>query len=198
MNLSYAVVSVDHFAGETGNAERSGGYLFRNCMNVKYIDTRLAGSPYYNSFFAAFACYPVAGESSLEQPIGSFCFDFCTAVTGFTVTFYRATKIHGDIPEGFFDNVTLANTFEAVFQSTGIESVPATLFDQCKAITSLGSIFRTCEQLTGAPYIFWKPDGSLDTDKLPNLSSGTSAYLGCSAELRAQVPTAYGGTMTVS
>jgi hypothetical protein len=44
--------------------------------------------------------------------------------------------------------------------------------------------------LTGAPYVFW------DAIKHPNITDSADCYTACSAEMRAQVPVAYGGTMT--
>ena len=110
--------------------------------------------------------------SGIEQPLRSFCFDFVTQSDSFAATFYRCYGISGPMPSD--------------------------LFDQHKLVTTFSQTFGYCSGLTGAPYIFWKADGSLDTDKFPILSTGTNAYMECSAAIRAQVPAVYGGTMTVS
>lgn len=163
-NISYAVTSVDHFAGNSGgNSIISNGFFLRRCINCKYTDTRFSGLakwPSHNSsyYFA----------SSLEQPVESFCFDFATNANGFYGVFY-STKITGSAA-GLFDNT---------------------------AIRTISDGFRGCTGLT-EPFVFWKEDGTLDTDKFPDINAASGCYSGCSAAVRAQVPTAYGGTMTVS
>lgn len=107
----------------------------------------------------------------LAQSIESFCFDFVTQSTSFLVTFAGNTKLTGS-PSGLLNNCESAQTFAQTFQG--------------------------CTGLTGEPFVFWKADESLNTDKFPSLTAGANCYYQCSDALRAQVPTAYGGTMTVS
>ena len=71
-------------------------------------------------------------------------------------------------------------------------------FDFANYNTTFQASFYNAANLTGKPFVFWNSDGTLDTDRFPNLTTGLQCYTGCSAALRAQVPTAYGGTMTVS
>lgn len=167
-NISYAVTSVDHFAGNSGGNDTSGNSFFlRRCVNCEYTDTRFSGLAKWASHSSTYFL-----ASRLEQPIESFCFDFATNVSVFYGLFY-STKITGSAA-GLFDNASITTIADG-FKYT----------------------FSWCTNLT-EPFVFWKEDGSLDTDKFPGLASGEDCYTGCSAALRAQVPTAYGGTMTVS
>ena len=72
-NISYAVVSVDHFAGDTGNPNGTTGIVFflRRCINCTYTDTRILGLSKWTSISTS--CFYT---SSLMQPVESFCFDF--------------------------------------------------------------------------------------------------------------------------
>ena len=76
--------------------------------------------------------------------------------------------------------------------------IPAGIFAQNTQALSFNATFYWCTVLTGAPFVFWKQDGSLDTDKYPSLEDGSNCYGHCSDALKAQVPTAYGGTMTIN
>lgn len=203
ISLSTAVVSVDHYAGMMSLGSLVyGGYLYRNCANLKYVDTRLAGSYQWDNLYYFCGCHgsgsPHAGE--IEQPIESFCFDFSTNCTTLSGAFVRQLKLKSGIPQGFFDRCGHIIYFNSTFYSCAVTSVPSDLLDKCTSVSDIGSLFRNNTDMTGAPYIFWKEDGSIDTDRFPDLTAEKAAdcYLGCSDAIRAQVPEAYGGTMTVS
>ena len=72
------------------------------------------------------------------------------------------------------------------------------MFDNNRNTIRFNNAFYACTMLTGKAYVFWKADGSLDTDKFPNLIGGGGAYYNCFGLNLAEIPTAYGGTMTVS
>lgn len=110
--------------------------------------------------------------NSLEQSAESFCFSFSSSVTGAGALFNNCRKLQGELPADFLDGLT--------------------------ACAQFNNTFYYCQSLDGAPYVFWKADGSLDTDKFPSLTSAANCYSNCKNTLRAQVPTDYGGTMTVS
>lgn len=194
-NLTLAVVSIDHFSGTIGsNSAGTGGALVRIATNLEYIDTRLSGNNKWSGIGLSHKNCP------LNQPIGSFCFDFLTQCTNAEGAFIGCANIYGPIPKGFMDGLisvgVLSYFFNGCRNITG--ELPQDLLDKCISITALASIFSSCQGLTGRPYIFWKEDGSLDTDKFPNLTAATNAYAWCLTALRAQVPEAYGGTMTTS
>lgn len=167
-NISFAVVSLDHFGGTCAEAVKvSRNNLAKKCYNLTYIDTRLCGEPTMRN--APFMC----NSSAIQQSIESFCFDFTTELTDFGSAFYNCSGLTGAIPEHFFDN--------------------------CTTLTVLSTVFYGCTGLT-APYIFWGADGEIDTAKFPNLvkSRAAAAYSGCTGMDRSQIPSAYGGTMSVS
>lgn len=164
-NITYAVVSVEHYGGVCP-AIVSRGSMFKRTYNLQYTDTRLLGEPGMSN--APFVMF----RSGVTQSIKSMCFDFCSRLADFGSAFLGCSGLSDEIPTTFLDN--------------------------CPNITTLGSVFNGCSGLTGAPYVFWNEDGSINSDKFPSLREGTYCYTGCSAALRAQVPTAYGGTMTVS
>ena len=170
-NITYAVISIDHVAGWLGADGFSSlpPYCTR-CLNLTYVDTRWAGQSRLDHMFNMFQqCI------NLEQDIQSFCFDFCAArsASGFNAIFFNCVKLYGS-PEGLLDKSTEARSF--------------------------ANMFRYDTKLTPPPFSFWKADGSLNTDKYPYLTanSGQNCYANTSAAMKAQVPTAYGGTMTVS
>ena len=110
-------------------------------------------------------------RSGISQDIQSFCFDFLTSCTNFAQAFAYCSDLKGSLAGNAFDN--------------------------CVSVKSFRLTFRECPGIT-APYIFWKSDGTLDTDKLPSLTDGTWCYYGCSSMDLSQIPSTYGGTMTVS
>lgn len=110
-------------------------------------------------------------RSGISQDIQSFCFDFLTSCTAFSQAFAYCSNLTGSLAGNAFDN--------------------------CVSVKSLRLAFRECPGIT-APYIFWRADGTLDTDKLPSLTDGVWCYYGCSGMDLTQIPTAYGGTMTVN
>ena len=194
-NLTYAVTSVDHFGGQTGGGTTlTYNYVLFSAANVTYCDPRLAGQQNLNDLYKFFQ------NSGLNQPIESFCFDFAVLCSQYTfATAFSNTKVYGVITSGLFRHCALAEQFSSAFiNCTGLTAIAADAFDNCASITYLSQTFYGCSGIHGAPYIFWKADGSLDTDRFPNLTNGNNCYSGCSAALRAQVPTEYGGTMTVS
>ena len=165
-NMTWALVSLDHFAGWSGGQSATSALAICNgAKNLKYCAPRWVGQPRFTNLWSLFK---YCGE--LEQNIQSFCFDFSQA-TVIQQTFTLCTKLTGS-PEGIFDALTGIEQFFAAFSS--------------------------CTSLSPPPFVFWKADGSLDTDKFPNLTNANYAYSLCSAALRAQVPTAYGGTLTIS
>lgn len=195
LNLTLAVTSVDHFAGWCGNSSTSieSQYLARNCANLTYYDPRLMGLPKWSHFGSAFY------GAGLNQPLESFCLDFLTEATSFIATFGFCASLPGAIPEGFFDGCINVTSLNQCFRDcTSLTSIPAGLCDKNTAVTSFQSMFYNCSGLTGSPFVFWKNDGTLDKTKWPDLTTGNYCYSGCSAAVRAQVPVAYGGTMTVS
>ena len=171
LNVSYATVSIDHFAGWLGNNSLANGSCIRTCYNVKYVDPRYLGSPKWNALaYAAGIISSVGSEMALEQPIESFCFDF-TALVNASGLFSNCIHLTGNVWPEILATATLSVNFSY--------------------------IFHRCVNLGGEPFVFWKADGSLDNDKFPSLVAGASAYTGTSEALRAKVPTSYGGTMTV-
>lgn len=165
-----AVTAIDHFCGWAGNATVTQARMLANqCSNLTYVDPRFCGQARVSNLDRCFAT-----GVNLEQPIESFCFDFCdaSAIDTFAAIFSACRKIYGTIPAGMFDNNT--------------------------ATVSFANAFNGCINLTGKAYVFWKADGSLDTDKFPNLNNGNNAYYNCIGLNRAEIPTDYGGTMTVS
>ena len=106
----------------------------------------------------------------LTQDFGAFCFDFSQSIGVIGTAFKYNSHLYGS---------------------------PEHKFDQCVSITNLYQTFYGCAALAPPPFVFWKADGSVDRDKYPNLTSTGQTYAFTSAALRAQVPTAYGGTMTV-
>lgn len=195
-NVTLAVVSIDHFDGLIGNEQpKVGVYAARHAKNLTYMDPRFLGLHLWSSINLA-----IRGGAELYQPVESFCFDFLTNCTSAQGVFYNCVKLYGSIPAGFMDGLSGAGNLDSFFAScanlTG--GIPADMFDKCISATSFSNTFAGCYKLTPPPYIFWKEDGSLDTDKFPLLNSATNCYSNCSADMCAQVPEAYGGTMTVS
>lgn len=111
--------------------------------------------------------------SGIQQPIESFCLDFAIGIQDFGSVFIGCTGLTGAIPETFLNN--------------------------CVSISGLAQIFSGCTRLT-APYVFWDAAGEIDTAKFPNLvkSRAAATYSGCTGMDLSQIPTHYGGTMTVS
>ena len=167
-NLTLAVVSIDHFAGWAGTQSSEGN----NGYNYACKSLTYTDPRFFGLPRWRSARWAFK-QSGITQPLASFCFDFCVADGEYTYehTFHSA-QVSGDIPAGIFAQNTASKSFAATFYG--------------------------CSALTGPPFVFWKEDGTLDTAKYPNLTTGASCYSACSAALRAQVPEAYGGTMTVS
>lgn len=241
-NISYAVKSIDHFAGAiTGANNGASQYIARNCYNLEYIDTRLLSSEKWTSFYYALA------NSVIRQPLKSFCFAYNTNNTD-CQSIFRNTKVYGDFPRGLFRGLSLVTTFVSCFQDCvditgvipsdtfsgdvsvtsffsaflgcaglteieeglfdsntsatnisgiflncrGLESIPSGLFDNNTALTNVNGAFANCSNIGGEPYKFWEQSYAA------TISNTADCYIGCPAALRAQVPTAYGGTMTVS
>lgn len=166
LNLTRAVVAVDHFAGIIGRGQLNGmgNHIARKCINMEYLDPRLPGLYIWTNYDSGF------NSAILNQPAASFCLSFATSAQT-TTSLFRLTKINGDLPEDFLSTMAVNS--------------------------SVVNMFYGCTELT-SPYIFWNTDGTIDNEKMPSLANGGGCYAGCSDALRAQVPTAYGGTMTVS
>ena len=164
--------------------------------------------------------YVFSGCTGLTGSIPEGLFDSNTLATVMEGMFNNCSGLTGSIPEGLFANNTLAKSFSTVFcgcsgltgsipeglfaNNTFLESVASTfyncsgltgsipegLFDNCHSLKTVSSCFRSLDKLTGAPYVFW------DAIKHPDITDSADCYTACSAEMRAQVPVAYGGTMT--
>jgi len=193
LNITLAVTSVDHFAGWSGRTTPSGFASYaKNTSNLIYIDPRIIGLPTWNNTDGAHS------YSGIEQPVESFCLDFMSQ-NKYLGALFGNTKVFGRVPRGFFKNVTLMEQCHNSFANTNISGeLPEDLLDNNQNLNFIGSMFNGCTGLT-TPYIFWNQDGTIDTEKHPNLTANnaTNVYANCTSELRAQVPTAYGGTMTV-
>ena len=86
-----------------------------------------------------------------------------------------------------------------LLSGSGIEqSAGSICLDFVTQNTTFQNAFRACASLTPPPYIFWTASGEVDTARFPSLAGWANCYAECAETLRAQVPTAYGGTMTVS
>jgi len=125
-------------------------------------------------------------------PEGLFANNTLINGNGLGYVFCDCTGLTGSIPEGLFANNTLATVMEGTFYNcSGLTgSIPEGLFDNCHSLKTVSSCFRSLNKLTGAPYVFW------DAIKHPDITDSADCYTACSAEMRAQVPVAYGGTMT--
>ena len=158
--------------------------------------------PQCNSFLLFFQ-----GCTGLTGAIPSGLFDSCTAVTSFNQTFYQCANISGAIPSGFFDNNTENTSFYGVFAyCANLEgTIPATFADGHTKLATIRYCFYNCAKLTGSPYAFWGANGQVDSTKFPALATAAasdsrsieSAYSGCASAMRAQVPAAFGGSMSV-
>ena len=191
-SITHAVTSIDHVSGTFGNQNVTYIIPFCNgCINLTYADTRLFGAMNYH--FLTSVCRDCW---NLEQPIHSFCFDFCAADAAgtFSTTFYKCGKLYGELSPLMFSNLanitgSLAEMFRDCVSITG--DIPSTLFDVCRGITNVNGAFRGCTGLT-APYKFWEKDYAA------SITNSANCYAGCTGMDLTQVPTAYGGTMTVS
>ena len=194
-NVSLAVTSIDHFNGLTGKPQTENlEGAFKYETNLTYIDTRFVGLWKWVRLRAWFT-----SDAALTQPIESFCLHFATNLAANGIAYaWQGCGVSGDMPKGFLDGQALLEHAVNAFRGTRITSIPADLFDKCVSLKSLNSAFHSCSRLIGTPYIFWKADGSIDNDKLPALTDGDGCYASCDESIRAQVPEAYGGTMTVS
>lgn len=221
-NTTYAIVSLDHFGGQINNSNRQIYlYIFFNTVNMTYCDPRII-APGYGDLYKCFQ------NSGIEQPLASFCLDFCALDSSYTFdSAFQNTKVNGPIPGGFFKNAVSAQRFSSTFSGcnyltgpipkglfdncvsatiinstfsdcSGLTSIPDDLFDNCPNITSFINAFRRCTALAGEPYVFWNADGTINTDKFPSLTAENAGNCYAQSSLIAKVPTAYGGTMTVS
>lgn len=140
------------------------------------------------------------GCSGLTGSIPADLFKYNTAVMSFASCFYGCSGLTGSIPSGLFDNSISAITFNSTFRNcTGLTYIPPDLFDKCSANQTFIDTFRGCSNAAlTEPYVFWKDDGTFDTDKFPVLQSASNCYTDTQSTLKAKVPVAYGGTMTVS
>lgn len=201
--VTKAAVSIDHFAGESIEYNiNTGSRTFANCSNLRYIDTRVVCKADRLTFNQH-----LENCENLEQDIRTFCFDFCNVAAPFVALFNSCGKLFGTLPRRFFAGAISASNMASVFVGcvsiTG--ALPDDVIDYSPGITSIRYMFYRCTGIT-APFVFWNADGSLNADKYPALADATATdsratqdvYANCSAALRAQVPTAYGGTMTVS
>ena len=212
-NITLAIVSLDHFGGisNTGSSEMIFCYA---CKNMTYLDTRFMCQAHASNM-----TYALNGCEELEQPFESFGFEFVTATTA-TFLFTNCKKLYGGMKPGSFDNfaanMQLSSFFagcekleyitpglfdfatqtpylNSIFRDCkSLTSIPEGLFDNCISAENVSLCFQACTNIIGEPYKFWEQDYAA------NITNSANCYFGCSAALRAQVPTAYGGTMTVS
>lgn len=176
--------------------------LFDACINIESL------------------AYAFSGCSNLTDSIPEGLFQKATSVTNFNNVFTGCSKLSGELPTGLFGyNINAQNfagafagcvglegiqsglfsnngaltTVQFCFQNcTGLTTIPSDLFDNCTQLTSVGHCFDNCSNITGEPYKFWEKSYA------GNITNKTDCYIKCSAALRAQVPTGYGGTMTVN
>lgn len=167
-NIELACVSVDHF---TGVQESISGTFSQHSMFRACANVRYVDPRVVASTSVTDSGYLLYNCENLDQPIESFYFGLMPYLTSLFTAFYGCRKIHG--------------------------APRADMLDGCYSIANLTQTFQNCVSLT-SPFVFWKDDGTLDTDRFPSLSTAPNCYYGCTADLRAQVPTDYGGTMTVS
>ena len=191
-NVTLALTSVDHYAGDSGTQSFRRAFQFTN--NLQYVDARIIGQSGLTNIANLFV------NSGVAQPFESLCLSFCTNVLNASSAFSYC-GLYGAVSRGFLDGLADCSTFNSAFRSTtGLTYIPTDLFDKCVSVESFSSVFRGCNNTAlTEPYVFWKEDGTINTDKFPSLTAenAADAYTACIPELRAKVPTAYGGTMTV-
>lgn len=133
----------------------------------------------------------------------------------FSLMFQACRGLTGGIPADIFCNCANETSLNGVFQScSGLSGdVPYELFNGCNAVANISNTFRDCTGLTGVipkiPTTVTNMEGTFlnasgftsVTETLwesPwSVSSYTNCFANCNATLKAQVTTAWGGTMTV-
>ena len=190
-------VPEDLFKGKDKVSDIQG--MFRYCYSIKTVPGNLfadfsatAGPSNINYLFNAsgiesipaglFASLPrITGLSNVFQscskltslPAGLF--DAQVNVTGLSNTFQYCTGI-SSLPEGLFRNMTKAYQFNYTFADSGIESIPADLFNYTTTTSAvtLTQTFKNCEKLKSVPeHLF---------DKLTTITTGfSSTFWNCYA-----------------
>lgn len=209
-NVTFAIISLDHFGG-VSNTNTIFCYA---CKNMTYLDTRFICQAHARSIV-----YALNGCVELEQPFESFGFEFVSATTA-TFLFRGCKKLNGGMKPGSFDNfasnIQLSTFFSGcekleyitpglfdfatqtpylnnIFRDCkSLTSIPEGLFDKCISAENVSTCFQGCSNIEGEPYKFWEQSYA------GNITNSVNCYADCPAALRAQVPEAYGGTMTVS
>lgn len=192
-NLTLAVTSIDHFGGWIGaQTSRVFRYVLMNTLNLEYFDTRIFGQYTWTNLQRSF------NKCGSRQPFRSLCFDFLNEL-GYMYAAFQDSALTGALPDRMLANKVITTLTDAFRNCKGLTSVPDNFLDNTTTITSLNGTFRLSDNTAFTePFVFWKEDGSIDTDKYPSLNNTSNCYSGCNATLRAKVPEAHGGTMTVS
>ena len=173
-NLTYAVVSIDHFGGTCARGvNTSRNNVAKKCTNLKYIDTRICGEAGTSSM--PYMC----ALSGIEQPLESFCFDFLSLASDCANVFNSCYYLTGSIPKRFFSgmvNLTSANAF--LYDCRGLTgTLDAELFSKNTRVTTFSNMFNNCSGLTGSiPQNLFKYNTSVTT--FANCFSGCSGLAG--------------------
>lgn len=224
--ITTALISIDHFAGWMGNNSlRSYGSGLRHTINLEYVDPRIVGLPKYSrlgnalqgsgitqraeSFCLAFltqcSVFQAAfSQSELQGKITHDLFGDNTTAADLSACFYE-TNIES-IESGAFTGCPNITNLANLAHATPVTHIASDAFDGLTILASIRYIFRNCGQLSGSPYVFWSETETVDSERFPALATAYAsnpnaveqAYYGCPLAIREQVPTAYGGTMTVN
>ncbi|MCR5360347.1 MAG: hypothetical protein K6E55_10735 [Thermoguttaceae bacterium] len=177
-------------------------FLFRECKGLTgnlwagMLDA-FSGLENFANFFAG--CARITGgipEGYMDKLVNAKVISSMFKGTGLTV-----------IPDGLLDNCTLveqaAMTFGVMNDDVennvpGFSNIPTGLFDNCPNLNNVKyCFFRATAQ---SPYVFWNEDGTIDTERFPNLTEANvdSCYGRCDSMDATQIPIAFGGSWSVS
>lgn len=123
-------------------------------------------------------------------------FKQCSEVQSLKYTFSNCISIK-EIPEDLLDNCNKIENFSYTFRACNkITKIPTKLFANKINVTDFTQTFNGCSSLTGTVPELWNKTDSTKEIYFPNVTTYGGCFSSTPSEIRAQVPTAWGGTNT--
>ncbi len=128
------------------------------------------------------------------QTVPEKLFNNCTNAKDFEYVFGGCSNLES-VPEKLFAKCQNAQNFRwAFWKCKNLKEIPYNLFANCPEITSFANAFTHCSSLTGKVPELWNKTDSTKENYFPNVTAYDGCFSNTPSAIRAQVPTAWGGT----
>lgn len=170
------------------NGNMGWGGCFNGCKNIKEIPSDIFK---YNTKVISFSGI-FLGTGITKIPEGLFKNNI--EVIDFSCAF-QSTSIQ-EIPEDLFKYNEKVTNFYRTFHASTLQSIPINLFVNNKNVEKFSETFNACNKLSGSVPELWNGTDATKENYFPNVTSYNNCFSNTPSAIRAQVPTAWGGTNT--